>query len=230
MARAVVQGSMLRHVAFVVALVALLAGCATDPAPRPAYTPPPSKLNTPVKPVDEVREERLGDVADTSSEAAAAGVRGLTFEEFRQCMLRKADIKSVQQRLGQASPVLDKRKKSIEQEDLALNQLRKTIDPSNGGAVDAYNARLHKQHELVRVFNAQIERYNGEVEQGRTLHRAYSLGCAERPFRSTDIDRLPPELQSVAREDLSDFDLPVYYTDDPPPAPKAGSADLDLSY
>lgn len=209
--------------------VALLAGCAAEPAPRPAYVPPPQSLNKPLKPVDEARRDRIGDVGDESAEAAA-GVRGLTFAQFQQCMEQKAAIKATHHHLGGVGSALDTQKKSIDEEDLALNKARTSINPADGHAIDAFNVRVRKQHELVRTLNKQVADYNAEVEKSRAAHGAFSLNCAKRPFRSSDIERLPTELQSVAREDIEDFDLPAFFTDDPAPRPAAKHSDLDLDY
>ncbi|MBX9604772.1 MAG: hypothetical protein K2Y51_01030 [Gammaproteobacteria bacterium] len=172
----------------------------------------------------------MGGVEGDTDDIEFSGVRGLTFEEFQTCMEQKAALKQLTRRLTGLQPTLDGEQKLIATEEAALGKARASIDPSDGRAVDGFNARLGRQHEHVRAFNRQVNEFNAEVDKQRRARGSFALNCAKRPFRASDVERLPPELREVANEDVEDFDLPAYFTDTPPPPKQPKAADLDLSY
>lgn len=206
-------------------LLAALAGCAAEPGPNGPYAPVPDL--SPDLTIETPRA-RLRGAQTGPDDVGLAGVRGLTFEEFHACMVQKAALKTEHQRLQAREPVIDGLEKLLEDEDQALERARAAIDPSDGRAVAGFNARIERQHAKLRDFNQQVNEFNGEIDKARTAQGVYSLNCTRRPFRTTDVERLPPELRGVASEDMEDFDLPAYFTDTPPAASasRAGAGDV----
>lgn len=204
------------------AFISALAGCAAEAPPRASHTPPPGPAAPP--------SARLGGVEGGAADLELSGVRGLTFEEFQTCMKQKAGLKQLTRRLTDLQPAIDREHKLIASEEAALTVARASINPTDGSAVDGFNARLGKQHERVRAFNRQVNDFNREVDKHRAERGSFSLNCAKRPFRTTDVELLPPELRAVASEDVEDFDLPAYFSDTPPPPKQPKAADLDLDF
>ena len=193
--------------------------------------------NTPVHPVDEPEprveqaRSRVAEVDDDLEADNKAGVRGLTFEQFRQCMELKASIVHRNNMHSAASRTLKEQKNRIDAEERAMEEARGKILPGEESAVFAFNARVKKQRIKMQAFNQQIDAYNAEVKKTKTAGQSFSVGCADRPFRTNDIERLPPELQVVAKDGTEHFDLPAYFSDDPPPTPRPEAVkNLDLNY
>lgn len=224
-----------RHT-FMLAAAALLAACADEGGPRAPYVAPPGTLNTAAQPEKAstaaagTPRARLGKLDAQGNEENEAGVRGLSFDEFQKCMELKASIKQAGTDLGVASKSLEDQKSRIDAEDKAMDEARGRINPGEESAVFAYNSRVKKQQSAVRSYNERVHSYNADVATAKTQGQAFTLNCAERPFRTTDIDRLPESLREIAKNGTEKFDLPVYFSDDPPAKSNPSAADLDPHY
>lgn len=209
-------------------LALALAGCASPPPPaRPAVS-----LNQPKHPVQDpqMRQESLNTQAE---ESAGSGVRGMNYEELLSCMKRKLALKTLDHQLSNGVAALTAQKKAISDAESGIESSRSKIDLTSQAAVDRFNKTVHAHHESVRTFNQSIDHYNAEIAKMKTQNQAFSVGCANRPFKVSDADLLPAELRAVSKENVSTFDLPVYFDGDKPrkskPVPDEFNLDdLDL--
>lgn len=186
-------------------LAVTLAGCASPPPP-----PPTISINRPKYPVEDP-QARQGSLDTQAEESASAGVRGMNYDELLSCMKRKLALKTIEQQLKNGVGAINAQKKSISATEAAIETSRSKINFTSQDAVDGFNNKVNAHHESVRTFNQSIDHYNAEVAKMKTQNQAYTVGCVNRPFKQADAELLPTELQAVSKENVSSFDLPVYF-------------------
>lgn len=185
-------------------LVITLAGCASPPPP------PTISINRPKHPVEDP-QARQGSLDTQAEQSGSAGVRGMNYEELLSCMKRKLALKTLDQQLKNGVGAINAQKKSVSAAEAAIETSRSKINFTSQAAVDGFNSKVNAHHGSVRTFNQSIEHYNAEVAKMKTQNQAYTVGCVNRPFKQSDAELLPAELQALSKENVSSFDLPVYF-------------------
>lgn len=154
--------------ALVLALVSVPAQAAEPQAQKPAATQPAPK--TPAqKPAKDTPPADL-----------------LTRDELRACMAQNTRNKAQRQELVDQRAAMDKEEATIQDESQALKQALETLDRTSEPAVQAYQARVAANDQLIDTYNGRLQPFNTAAAALREEELAYGRNCAGRPFEERD--------------------------------------------
>lgn len=157
----------------VLALVSVPAQAAEPQAPAPAASKPapktPAKKPAPKPPAKDTPPADL-----------------LTRDELRACMAQDTRIKAQRQELVDQRAAMDKDEATIQGESQALKQALETLDRTSEPAVQAYQARVAANDQLIDAYNARLQPFNTAATALREEESAYGRNCAGRPFEERD--------------------------------------------
>jgi len=160
----------------VLALGSVLAQAAEPAASTPAASKPAPK-NPPQPAIKKPTK-------DAAKEAPPADL--LTRDELRACMAEDTRLKGARQDLANQRAALDKDEASIQGESQAMKQALETLDRTSEPAVQAYQARVAANDQLIDAFNARLKPFNTAATALREEEMAYTRNCAGRPFEERD--------------------------------------------
>jgi hypothetical protein len=185
---------------FLIAAAVLLTSCAATP-PKPV----------PAKSVLDTSGEFFSDVGTPNS----AAVRGMTFEELQACALESFELSKVFQTVTEQMKELNAAQERLKQEGVALDSERTGIDATSKNAVDTYNSRIEAHRNDIKNLNKIIATFESQKNSYNTRIQKQNLDCANRPYRSTDVDKLAPDIrQAWQKHKMEKFDMPVYFPDE----------------
>jgi seryl-tRNA synthetase len=158
----------------------------------------------------------VGNERSRDQDASLAAVRGMTFDELRACASDWRNVSNSSHLLSQRFAELKDLERTLKSEGESIESSRATVNATSQKSVDAFNGRIEAHRTAIAGLNAGINSYNADANDNKAKVQKFNLNCTNRPYRSTDVDRLSPDLKQVWRERGSEskFNLPVYFTDD----------------
>lgn len=142
-------------------------------------------------------------------------------DELAACAERVGHLRTESARLLQQNGRLDAQRAS-------LLDRRRGLESEPAPRADDLNANLARYERRQQledetlVFNEQIERIRGEIATLNGVWKEYDARCANRPYRRSDLERLPPDAQQAMRAGLADVQVP--YIPDRMSAPAGAAA------
>ena len=79
----------------------------------------------------------------------------------------------------------------------------------------AFNGRIAKYHDSARALNTDVGAYNDAATSFGTEANAHTIKCSNRPYRDSDLAKLPENLRALVSKDSQPFDLPAVFDDEP---------------
>lgn len=152
-----------------------------------------------------MRKGWLGAMALLIGAGPAVGADALSADELATCAGHVQRLREESPRLLQAGAHLDAERN-------ALMRRRDGLYASAGGddlreGLERRQAREQLDTEM-RAFNRRVEATRAEIAALNASWRDYDRLCSQRPYRRSDLERLPPAAQAAMRAGLQDVRVP----------------------
>ncbi|MEQ1438593.1 hypothetical protein AAG565_04450 [Fontimonas sp. SYSU GA230001] len=145
----------------------------------------------------------LGPAAaqDGSGEPLSAAELARCAQQVQQLRAESARILADSARLDAQRGRIDERRRRIEAD---------AATPDRGDLAQrlALSDRRQQLSAEATAFNARIEQLRGEIASINAVKLDYERGCAQRPYRRRDLERLPQAAQEAMRAGLDDVRVP----------------------
>lgn len=126
---------------------------------------------------------------------APAGGPYMTLEELRTCGEALGVIQKEEDRITDEGVRIRERQAREYAELNALQQAAAVIDFHKVAELDAANARVAAQRKRIEATNVEVDARNTARAALNTKRTVHNATCASRPYRLSDMAKLPPELQ-----------------------------------
>lgn len=154
--------------------------------------------------------------------AAAASVSAeefppLTLDALSRCASQVQTLRSESERITRASAAMDQRRDAINERSAQLERERDQPTGDDLASGLEFQQRMIKHQTQVVMFNSEIESLRGEITALNALKFDYEQRCARRPYKRSDLEKLPQADQQAMRTGLNDVKVPYIDPESPPP-------------
>ncbi len=132
----------------------------------------------------------------------------LSAEALAQCAQRVQQLRSEAPQLLARSERLDLQRKSIQQRQRVLAEQAGGIANDDLRAGLDYSERRRVLNDEAEAFNLDVERIRDRIAAINVVKQQYDAGCAQRPYRRADFERLSPAAQAAMRAGLDGIEVP----------------------
>jgi chromosome segregation ATPase len=117
---------------------------------------------------------------------APAGGPLLTREQLRTCLSQQTALRSQGGDAQREQSELDASRQEIARLETELQAERGTVDASNEGAVNAFNAKLEQIKGKTEAFNAKLPVVNGRIDEYNAAQAKWQSDCGSRRYDEAD--------------------------------------------
>jgi len=117
---------------------------------------------------------------------APAGGPLLTREQLRTCLGQQAALRTQGSDAQREQSELDASRQEIARLEAELQAERGTVDATNEGAVDAFNAKLGQLKGKTEAFNEKLPVVNGRIDEYNAAQAKWQGDCGNRRYDEAD--------------------------------------------
>lgn len=139
---------------------------------------------------------------------ASAEVPPLSRDALMRCALQVQTLRVDAPRLTQTSYDYEQRRQAINQRSVVLKAERDRVPADDLEQGLAIRQQLQQHRDETIAFNAQVEQLKRDIQAINLLKQDYDRGCAQRPYRRSDLESLPGEQQAAMKAGLSGIRVP----------------------
>jgi len=186
--------------------ILILNGCTSIPRYKDVsnFEKPPSVIYE-VRDSDIVMMKAIGNQTSTNY----IGVKPMSYDELSECAVLITSKTEKEGQLSARNKELNLAKQEIDKTNNTLEKERPKINLFSKKQVNDFNERNHRNIDVMKKMNANVDKYNTEIAQANNFTNKFNTFCANRPYRQSDMSLLSVSLKKIIENHSHQSDIPV---------------------
>lgn len=144
-----------------------------------------------------------------AASGSLVGVKPLTLEELTQCavMIDKANKYSAQLKVRHTE--IASKNAKLKAQVKHIDAWRPRVNTRSLKQVKAFNSAISQNRSAISQFNAVVQGYNVKVNEFNSRNNDFTISCAQRSYRQSDVVRLAADLRLAVESKSEKSDIPL---------------------